>query len=171
MRWEVCEWREPNIEDGAAIHNTQQKHQWRISLKTSKAGGAVRECGGGGSELCGCCPGGHQSKQQHLGEGWSLIIAVFSSQVVTNPINNILERAGRSSLQSSQPGEEVPLRGGPGLSMEGLEGGGGAEETRKGGTEAFGQLDSKVKVLSLSCTRIFCSFCNCDQCLKRARLS
>ena len=62
-------------------------------------------------------------------------------------------------------------RGGLGLSMEGLEGGGGAEEARKGGTEAFGQLDSKVKVLSLSCARIFCSFCNCDQCLKRARLS
>ena len=94
-----------------------------------------------------------------------------AAQVVTNPNNNILERAGRSSLQSSQPGEEVPLRGGPGLSMEGLEGGGGAEETRKGGTEAFGQFDSKVKVLSLSSTRIFCSFCNFDQCLKRARLS
>ena len=62
-------------------------------------------------------------------------------------------------------------RGGLGLSMEGLEGGGGAEETRKGGTEAFGQFDSKVKVLSLSSTRIFCSFCNFDQCLKRARLS
>ena len=28
-----------------------------------------------------------------------------------------------------------------------------------------------MKVLSLSCTRIFCGFCNCDQCLKRARLS
>ena len=41
-------------------------------------------------------------------------------------------------------------RGGLGLSMEGLEGGGGAEEARKGGTEAFGQFDSKVKILSLS---------------------
>ena len=48
--------------------------------------------------------------------------------------------------------------GGLGLSMEGLEGGRGAEEARKGGTEAFRQFDSKVKVLSLSCTRIFCSF-------------
>ena len=116
-------------------------------------------------------PGGHQSNEQHLGGGWTLIIANFSSQVVTNPNNNILEGGGRSSLQSSQPGEEVPLRGGLGLSMEGLEGGGGAEETRKGGTEAFGQFDSKVKVFSLSCTRIFCTFLFCDQCLERACLS
>ena len=35
--------------------------------------------------------GGHQSKQQHLGGGRSLIIAIFSSQVVTNPNYNILE--------------------------------------------------------------------------------
>ena len=84
------------------------------------------------------------------GGGWTPSLQFFSSQ-----------RGGALAL----------LRGGLGLSMEGLEGGGGAEEARKGGTEAFGQLDSKVKVLSLSCARIFCSFCNCDQCLKRARLS
>ena len=36
MRWEVCEWRGHNIEDGAAIHNAQQQQQWRISLKNSK---------------------------------------------------------------------------------------------------------------------------------------
>ena len=49
-----------------------------------------------------------------------------------------------------------------------------AEEQRKQGREEQKLLDNwipKVKVLSLSCTRIFCSFCNCDQCLKRARLS
>ena len=34
-------------------------------------------------------------------------------------------------------------RGGLGLSMEGLKGGEGAEETRKGGTEAFGQIRFK----------------------------
>ena len=150
-------------------------------------------------------------KKKHLGGGWMLIIAIFSSQVVTNPINNILEGGGCSTLQSSHPSEEVPLlcwswstpsvvsklgslascrrlggssgeqikmgalthyqRGGLGLSMEGLEGGRGAEEARKGRTEAVGQFDSKVKVLSLSCARIFCSFRTCDQCLKRARLS
>ena len=36
MRWEVCEWRGHNIEDGAAIHNAQQQQQWRISLKNIK---------------------------------------------------------------------------------------------------------------------------------------
>ena len=32
-----------------------------------------------------------------------------AAQVVTNPINNILEGGGRSSLQTSHPSEEVPL--------------------------------------------------------------
>ena len=36
MKWEVSEWRGPNTEDGAAILNTQQQQQWRISLKNSK---------------------------------------------------------------------------------------------------------------------------------------
>ena len=34
-------------------------------------------------------------------------------------------------------------RGGLGLSMEGVEGGGGAEEAGKGGREAFGQIRFK----------------------------
>ena len=123
--------------------------QWRISLKNSKGRrGLERDVEV--EELVHLPAGGHQSKQQHLWGGWTPSLQFFSSQ-----------RGGALAL----------LRGGLGLSMEGLEGGGGAEEARKGGTEAFGQLDSKVKVLSLSCARIFCSFCNCDQCLKRARLS
>ena len=89
MRWEVCEWREPNIEDGAAIHNAQQQQQWRISLKNSKGRrGLERDV--------------EVAEVVHLPAGWSpiqtttsvrgvdAIIAIFSSQVVTNPNNNIL---------------------------------------------------------------------------------
>ena len=46
-------------------------------------------------------------------------------------------------FSSQRGGALALLRGGLGLSMEGLEGGGGAEEARKGGTEAFGHIGFK----------------------------
>ena len=50
-------------------------------------------------------------------------------------------RSGGSSGEQLKMGALTHYqRGGLGLSMEGLEGGGGAEEARKGGTEAFGQI-------------------------------
>ena len=78
MRWEVSEWRGPDIEDGAAIHNAQQQQQWRISLKNSK-GRRGRERLWRRRKLCNCQP------------------------VVTNPNNNICEGGGRHHCNSSHP--------------------------------------------------------------------
>ena len=113
-------------------------------------------------------------QSSHPSEEVPLLCWSWSTPSVARKLGGLAScrRSGGSSGEQRKMGALTHYqRGGLGLSMEGLEGGGGAEETRKGGTEAFGQLDSKVKVLSLSCARIFCSFCNCDQCLKRARLS
>ena len=92
-------------------------------------------------------------QSSHPSEEVPLLCWSWSTPSVARKLGGLAScrRSGGSSGEQCKMGALTHnQRGGLGLSMEGLEGGGGAEEARKGGTEAFGQFDSKVKVLSLS---------------------
>ena len=114
-----------------------------LSLKTSKAGGAMRDVE---VEEVVHLPAG-PIQQQHLWGGG-------------RHLYNLLNPVRRCSCSSGVGQGTQPERGGLGLSKEGLK---GVEEQRRRGKEGLKLLllFVKVKVLSLSTFRIiiFCGFC------------
>ena len=94
MRWEVSEWRGPNIEDGVAIHNAQQQHQWRISLKNIK---------------------GRRGLERVWRRSESLCNNPQAAEVVTNPSINILEGVDAHHLNLLIRARRCPCSAGVGL--------------------------------------------------------
>ena len=174
MRWEVCGWRGPNIEDGAAIHNATTMED--LFLQHQRQEGPWERCGGGGS----CASAGWWSPIQTTTSwrGWTLIISIFSSQwggVLARldmvKETNCCEDHRRPSLRKnvmrvawgSNMGWSFGQKRRPWAQY-------GAEETRKGRTEAFVLISESTATFPFR-TRIVCGLCFYVQCLMRARWS